>query len=41
MSVTRANGGMDVFCLAGFLGDDNLIGHTKLLRTNPTLGRSR
>ena len=33
ISVARTNGGADVFCLAGFLRDDNLIGH------NGPLGR--
>lgn len=27
ISVARANGGTDVFCLARLLRDDNLIGH--------------
>jgi hypothetical protein len=27
VSVARANSGADVFRLAGFLGDDNLISH--------------
>lgn len=34
ISVARANGGTDVFCLAGFLGDDNLIGHCGLVGRN-------
>ena len=27
IAVASTNGGADVFCLAGFLRDDNLIGH--------------
>ena len=27
ISVARTNGGADVFCLAGFLGDDDLLRH--------------
>ena len=33
ISVARTNGGADVFCLAGFLRDDNLIHHARLFRT--------
>jgi len=38
MSVTRANGGADVFCLAGFLRDDDLIGNARRLRKNSIRG---
>ena len=30
ISVARTDGSADVFCLTGFLGDDNLIGHVGL-----------
>src|SRR5271154_1811347 len=32
VSVARAHGGAHVFCLAGFLGDDDLIRHAGLVR---------
>jgi hypothetical protein len=32
VSVTRTHRGADVFRLAGFLGDDDLIGHKDLFR---------
>ena len=32
VSVARAYGGAHVFCLAGFLGDDDLIRHAGLVR---------
>ena len=31
VSVTRTDGGTDVFGLAGFLRDDDLIGHNRLV----------
>ena len=33
ISVARTNGSADVFCLAGFLRDDDLIRHAKPFRT--------
>jgi hypothetical protein len=32
VSVTRTDGGTDVFGLAGFLRDDDLVGHNRLVR---------
>ena len=32
VSVARAHGGAHVFCLAGFLGDDDLIRHAGLVQ---------
>ena len=34
VSVARTHGGADVFRLAGFLCDDNLISHKRLVRKN-------
>ena len=34
ISVARTNGSADVFCLAGFLRDDNLICHVRLFWGN-------
>jgi hypothetical protein len=31
VSVTRTDGGSDVFGLAGFLRDDDLVGHIRLV----------